>query len=905
MLLAEKITITKIKNHNRMLYHTAALRDRSGKNHHVSSNNHRSRLPWSQDKWLVVAVVMASVVIFTACFSGLPGEVTTPEPREVPRQATGNIYAPPTPGNNSLQLLFDGNRSIENYFKKNGSGTGWDSAYVITNYNVLASNNFSILIKNTSACIAIVNCTIASTESLNGRGIVVSNASNVRIQGCTIVNQRVGIVLDGVVNVTITSCNISCIETDIAAHDLSHGVTIFGNAFSQSSVENSTSFAPITSDGASTGTDVALDDGLSGNYWQGYAAAHPAATLDGTVLSESHFIAGFTDRFPLANPFVGDGIPVINGIMANTTVAYVGDPIGFTFAMTSSNNISRQLLAWDFDDDTQVSQNQSVVHAFLRPGSYTVTVTVGDVDGDLASKTCTVTIIAQPVKVSGPFVMYIIAIILAGIGISCMIAGKYMRKKTQGWAFIFNILFFCEFILVSMANAAPGEPGYVFPLAVSPSTGTTFRLTDNATITIPSTTAGRAIVMASQNGRLIHTEGITLPPIDGINLLLDPAFGFTNGTVDILVRKVRDHIIYCTYTDVYSTSIAVEKEEARVNFEIDPRKEYDYEGDKTYYSFKLNGHVIDNENVTIPGKIVSVWMYNESSHADQFVANCTAGRDGAFSHTFTRDQLYTSEVLFTCTVAGDAIYLPAVGHESCPVASILSDFDIIDQYVSETDSDTGPANNTCIHIPTHIYRIWDWGFGLQDFGGWTFTAVSGSPVIDILNASMVAGEFSGMDDFSGYFLSPGIYFGADECLNATIEVWYRGFQFQSGKTDILRDGDVYEMWLDIIDFEGNQVASSTLANGRVLGWKNATINATSAFQQHGYYYIRLWASVRPGTKQTWLDQRDFFGCLFDWCSINIYTTATQILEYGKSGHEWTDFQYLQRTASLTGTNVAP
>ncbi|MEX2717286.1 MAG: hypothetical protein Q6370_013370, partial [Candidatus Sigynarchaeota archaeon] len=99
-----------------------------------------------------------------------------------------------------------------------------------------------------------------------------------------------------------------------------------------------------------------------------------------------------------------------------------------------------------------------------------------------------------------------------------------------------------------------------------------------------------------------------------------------------------------------------------------------YEGDSGYYTFSLAGKVLDDEQVTIPSKVVSIFWYNESTHQDEFLANCTSNRLGEYNYQFPVDRLWTTEVLFTCTAPGDDIYQPGVGYESVPFNKILWGF---------------------------------------------------------------------------------------------------------------------------------------------------------------------------------------------------------------------------------------
>lgn len=80
--------------------------------------------------------------------------------------------------------------------------------YIIANYAISATSCNGIQIINTNAYIIIDNVVVTSTSHAF-KGIVLNNADNVRIQGCTVTDSSHGIYITGSRNLNITGCNVS------------------------------------------------------------------------------------------------------------------------------------------------------------------------------------------------------------------------------------------------------------------------------------------------------------------------------------------------------------------------------------------------------------------------------------------------------------------------------------------------------------------------------------------------------------------------------------------------------------------------------------------------------------------------------------------------------------------------
>src|SRR5215210_2237173 len=89
--------------------------------------------------------------------------------------------------------------------------------------------------------------------------------------------------------------------------------------------------------------------------------------------------------------------PLTAEIISNYTAEDdYGAPATFSFAADASGGTGPYTVNWNFGDDSEESDEQSVVHTFTEAGNYTVTLTATDSTGETATDTLEITVEESP-----------------------------------------------------------------------------------------------------------------------------------------------------------------------------------------------------------------------------------------------------------------------------------------------------------------------------------------------------------------------------------------------------------------------------------------------------------------------------------------------------------------------------
>ncbi|MFX0099947.1 MAG: NosD domain-containing protein [Candidatus Hodarchaeota archaeon] len=280
-----------------------------------------------------------------------------------------------------------------------GNGTSWADAVIIEDLQIIAyPGQNCITIQSTDLYLVIRNCTLTIADGL--RGIHLDKCMNVNITGNDVSgtglslhgiqlyqsenntiswndlsgNGNDGILLVESSNNTILGNNITYnMGNGIRVVSLSNNNTMYGNALSGNAGGN-----------ADDSCSNAWDDGMNGNYWGDYVASYSNVTHDGVTWNTSYSIPGgsMQDNFPLVKPFVLDTSPVAD-FFSHSTSILEGGLVQFGFIGDLGNGIASY--EWDFGDESTNSTVAGPVHRYTTAGTYTVTLTVVDFDGDASS----------------------------------------------------------------------------------------------------------------------------------------------------------------------------------------------------------------------------------------------------------------------------------------------------------------------------------------------------------------------------------------------------------------------------------------------------------------------------------------------------------------------------------------
>ncbi|MFX0101936.1 MAG: PKD domain-containing protein, partial [Candidatus Hodarchaeota archaeon] len=189
------------------------------------------------------------------------------------------------------------------------------------------------------------------------------------------------------------SCNNTIINNTM--YNSSYGIYLSGNNFDNKIYFNAIYDNDISNSYliSGTGSDNIWDDGRSGNYWGDYEDIFTSATNDGVTWNQWYVMNGSRDRHPLVTPFVGDWLPASNFSVLNSSECLIaGSEIHFDFTGYGGN--APFTVAWDFGDGDN-STGTTTSHVYLTPGTHVVNCTVIDLNGDVNSTACNLTIIQE------------------------------------------------------------------------------------------------------------------------------------------------------------------------------------------------------------------------------------------------------------------------------------------------------------------------------------------------------------------------------------------------------------------------------------------------------------------------------------------------------------------------------
>nr|MDO8111174.1 PKD domain-containing protein [Candidatus Sigynarchaeota archaeon] len=225
----------------------------------------------------------------------------------------------------------------------------------------------------------LFNQTGINLASISNAGqLVLINCNDSVISGLNVSDGTIGFIMIRSKNNTIWGNDASNnTKFGISLEAASDDNKIYLNGFAS----NSWSEALVN---ASTGN--AWDNGSRGNYWGDYTGRYPGASNDGAVWNISYQINTTTDydHFPLVSKPSLDVKPVA-AFSVNASTIIAGQSVQFTFTGFGGNEPSNY--QWDFGDGTTNGTTENPTHQYTTAGTFTVVLSVTDMDGDSNSVT--------------------------------------------------------------------------------------------------------------------------------------------------------------------------------------------------------------------------------------------------------------------------------------------------------------------------------------------------------------------------------------------------------------------------------------------------------------------------------------------------------------------------------------
>lgn len=377
-----------------------------------------------------------------------------------PVQAQGNHASIAEPIHTSgPQIVITGDAEMDTFFSGNAtSGTSHSDAYLLENMIFTSVNNDGIIkITDTTRYLHIKNCTFTNEENAysTSHGVMLDNVSNIWIENCTIIgfnqeNQN-GVYLTQSVNVTINASyfllnrhginlnignSLITVKDNIIYNSTYRGirsswnsqVEIYRNdirfnflgiwiAYDDNFEITNNTFKD-NSGGITCGTGCSVnfiwnnyfkntnnaydsdetnsnfwDNSTWGNYWSDYILDNPTATNDGTYWDTRYIITEYYSSIYDNCPVVACTFPLVD-FTANKRKIEVNQSVSFQF--TGILGFGNPGFNWSFGDGIS-SNATNPTHVYSEVGTYDVTLTLEDADGDVRTFT-----LEGYIQVTGP-----------------------------------------------------------------------------------------------------------------------------------------------------------------------------------------------------------------------------------------------------------------------------------------------------------------------------------------------------------------------------------------------------------------------------------------------------------------------------------------------------------------------
>jgi parallel beta-helix repeat protein len=259
-----------------------------------------------------------------------------------------------------------------------------------------AMQNTIVLVNQSN--VIVENLTVTNTIStLDSYGILISRAQNVSLFNITVREAYRGIVL--------YEANYSRVSDSQVSNNYAYGIALrstsqFNNFMGNNIISNPTGASlelscadntffhnnfinnQVQVDSVNYGNHTKWDNGYlsGGNYWSDYQKAYPdAAEIDNSgIWNIPYRMGGANDSYPLMNPWKRPIYPIAN-FDYSPAKPVVNEQVMFNASASYAPEGHIADYQWNFGDGniTTVS-NSTLIHSYVKPGDYNITLTVTD-----------------------------------------------------------------------------------------------------------------------------------------------------------------------------------------------------------------------------------------------------------------------------------------------------------------------------------------------------------------------------------------------------------------------------------------------------------------------------------------------------------------------------------------------
>lgn len=280
--------------------------------------------------------------------------------------------------------------------------------------------------------VAIVNSTNITVKDVNltsnEQGVLLVNTKHSLIENVTMLGNDEGIVLRTSSKNTVTMNNLIAINW----HAI-YCVSSYNNTFTRNTIRDGPyGISMLHSDGntiyhnnfinnaeqlSELNSSSTWDNGKEGNYWSDYQGED----LDGDGIGDTFIPHLGVDHYPLVNFF--DETPPKADAGMNQTV--MKNAVVIFDASSSWDNIAIIAYKWDFGDGSN-GTGVTTSHVYTVAGVYTVTLTVTDVSGKVATDAIVVSVVDPPL----PFTWWVLFAVISAVAI-VLVGVCWLRRSTE------------------------------------------------------------------------------------------------------------------------------------------------------------------------------------------------------------------------------------------------------------------------------------------------------------------------------------------------------------------------------------------------------------------------------------------------------------------------------------------